>query len=864
MKKFLFQLCGSFYLVSCFFICFASGVNASEIIWHLDQTIIDADTVWRNGEIHIVAGENSVLSVAYGATLTIEPGVIIKFDKGAMLEVAGKLYAEGSSSQPIVFTSSKNDQYGGDTNEDDSATTPQPGDWAMIGVPALMNPNQLIDGEIFLKYVIISYGGKQFDNEAFVLFVGKSSDFKVSYSELFNNVGPVAITSQTNNFSLTESNIYAPDYCQEFGPDTNLCGGSFFNWSSNNFDVRNNYWGSSFGPTVMSENGMVLGGVALSGVFNYAPFDIEKKEIFQLEEKKLNPVVLVPGLMGSWKNHQGEWEIDPILHTYDNLLKALRQSGYIDGESLFVFPYEWRQSNVLTAELLKTKINNIKSSCSNDLLDCSKVDVIAHSMGGLVARAYVQGSGYQNDIDQLFFLGTPHEGAPKAFLMWEGGEVGDKFADKVMKNIFKFEAMENGFWGENGLKNYLHERNIASIRELLPIYNYLHNENYKPENLRYYPNNYPRNYFLENLNEPASLNKLSNLKLFNFIGDTDFNTLTSIYLTTSSKEGLWPHGMPVNFYGFGEKGLFYGLGDGTVPIISNNNFYNTQNLVIKKDHGQIVTYAQKEIIKELTGKEPQDFINDWQIPNLLLIAMHSPADIEVIDPQGRKIGKNFSDNSVWQEIPGAFYSGFDQIGQAEFLVIPNPVVGEYKINVVGNGAGGYYDVSADYFGDNHYSSSSFSGYILPQQERKFSVDLKSLEAPIEEITTDISIVSAINDINELYQRGLLKSFSHKQLLLTQYNLLKTKLAVIDRLLKLAVNSRQKIVDNNKINITIKNRLLSLADKELNNLKNKRLDIISESFGDFNKILLKLLNSGFLDQLGYDIIKANNNYLSINL
>src|SRR5688500_2283657 len=39
-----------------------------------------------------------------------------------------------------------------------------------------------------------------------------------------------------------------------------------------------------------------------------------------------------------------------------------------------------------------------------------KVVLVAHSMGGLVARAYVESSGYRGDVAELFTLGSPHDG----------------------------------------------------------------------------------------------------------------------------------------------------------------------------------------------------------------------------------------------------------------------------------------------------------------------------------------------------------------------------------------------------------------------------------------------------------------------
>jgi hypothetical protein len=80
---------------------------------------------------------NGSLSVAAGATLTIQPGVVVKLNGTyRMLTVNGRLVAEGTTESPILFTSAQDDapEAGGDTNGDGNATLPAPGQWYQIWI----------------------------------------------------------------------------------------------------------------------------------------------------------------------------------------------------------------------------------------------------------------------------------------------------------------------------------------------------------------------------------------------------------------------------------------------------------------------------------------------------------------------------------------------------------------------------------------------------------------------------------------------------------------------------------------------------------------------------------------------------------
>lgn len=432
--------------------------------------------------------------------------------------------------------------------------------------------------------------------------------------------------------------------------------------------------------------------------FMYGEVDSEEPEI-------IDPVIVIPGILGSEKNSDGEWVIDPILHTYDDLIATLDVNYYTPGVNLFPFPYNWRKSNVETAVLLKQKIDEVKEICS-----CDKVDLVAHSMGGLVARQYIQSDAYERDVDQLIFLGTPHLGAPKAYLMWEGGEYSplalrpEYIVDSVIELILSLEAYELGY---DNLFDYLQGVPISSVRQLLPIYSYIFDE----ENLRLYPNNYPVNEFLVDLEQDRTILEESGVRISNFVGDRGLNTISGVDSSDSSGYlPKWVHGLPKLFYApLGNHGLRLSTGDGTVPLSSASHI-NAGLQTFSLNHRELVTGSQERVFKELTGAHVSTLITDRSgvLKNIIVFRIFSPADLLIIAPNGKKIGKE-NGQSI-NQIPGAFYTGFNV--DAEFITILNPLDGEYKIITQGTGSGSY-TVETDYISDATTTSAAYTGATSP-------------------------------------------------------------------------------------------------------------------------------------------------------
>ncbi len=89
------------------------------------------------------------------------------------------------------------------------------------------------------------------------------------------------------------------------------------------------------------------------------------------------------------------------------------------GPNLFVFPYDWRLDNAKNAESLREYVKVIRAVHPG----ADKIDLVAHSMGGLVARRFILDN--PGVVDRCITIGTPFLGAPKAIAALETGDFDD-------------------------------------------------------------------------------------------------------------------------------------------------------------------------------------------------------------------------------------------------------------------------------------------------------------------------------------------------------------------------------------------------------------------------------------------------------
>jgi pimeloyl-ACP methyl ester carboxylesterase len=93
------------------------------------------------------------------------------------------------------------------------------------------------------------------------------------------------------------------------------------------------------------------------------------------------------------------------IHQYDDLIGLLHDLGFEDGKTLFVFPYDWRLSNFETAKRLESYVHD------TPILRDGNFDIVAHSMGGLVTRIWMNQYGGSAKAHKVIYLGTPFLGS---------------------------------------------------------------------------------------------------------------------------------------------------------------------------------------------------------------------------------------------------------------------------------------------------------------------------------------------------------------------------------------------------------------------------------------------------------------------
>ncbi len=193
-------------------------------------------------------------TVAFGATLTVDPNVVIKMGARQSLFVEGALRVLGTGVDPVYITSHLDDTIGepGDTNGD-GASTGSRGDWKRIEFTADSD-----DAASLIDYAVIRFGGETYGTDYGAVTIVSASP-TIQNSVITQNEFS-GILTQSAMPTLGCNDIYANDAYGLFNqtPTTNVV-------------AVEQWWGSPTGPFHPDTNPDGLGNAVSDGV-NYVPW----------------------------------------------------------------------------------------------------------------------------------------------------------------------------------------------------------------------------------------------------------------------------------------------------------------------------------------------------------------------------------------------------------------------------------------------------------------------------------------------------------------------------------------------------------------------------------------------------------------
>jgi len=333
------------------------------------------------------------------------------------------------------------------------------------------------------------------------------------------------------------------------------------------------------------------------------------------------PVVILPGMGASWDmeailngTNGNNWAIPDFINVYDNLIASFENVGYVINTNLFIFAYDWRRELDTLSDQLNLYVEDLVSS--GKIGTSQKIDFVGHSMGGMVARSYLQkhGSGKTN---KLVTVGSPHLGAVDAYSIWEGATVMDRpWWQKVAIELL---TRLNRQPGEN--KVITVRRLTPAIKDMLPIYNFLIlNGVLKP-----WDNLTQKNNYLSSIDDTSTIDGIVKV-----IVGTGVNTKYKINATDRNfrdvMAGKWEDGKILSF--------ILADGDGTIWLGSAKGVFNNQQ-IIATDHAGLISSktAIINMFSELgldTSKVVIDTNPDTR-SSVLAVVLRSPGTLEVCE-----------------------------------------------------------------------------------------------------------------------------------------------------------------------------------------------------------------------------------------
>ena len=281
------------------------------------------------------------------------------------------------------------------------------------------------------------------------------------------------------------------------------------------------------------------------------------------------------------------------LDHYGRLIEHLRNAGYAieppvhdpNQPAVYPFAYDWRQDNRLSGQQLGEAVRGWRQKHNG-----AKAWLIGHSNGGIISRWFIEKEGGADDVERLFLMGSPWDGAPKSMrVLFEGYNI----VGRRLLNVFGFTKLLNGII-----------RTFPSYYQLIPYKNpFLRtdlNQDLNPfTELGWLESERDRQFLLDGLKFNQDLGQTLSVDTVCYFGRKKKTTTGGV--VSLSPAGKWEK----------IQWLETEAGDGTVPVHSAVHPQARERHAFAVDHGSI--YFQEDVLVQLEfdlagGVEALEFV----------------------------------------------------------------------------------------------------------------------------------------------------------------------------------------------------------------------------------------------------------------
>ena len=417
---------------------------------------------------------------------------------------------------------------------------------------------------------------------------------------------------------------------------------------------------------------------------------------------------------------------DKLADYTEGLKKEFVDQGYIEGETLFTFPYDWRYGisgefadGTTNVDLLKNKIEIILAQTGKD-----KIEIVAHSMGGILTKKYVIDNSANHKINKAIFVGVPNLGSPEVVkTLIQGDNMGIPFlSDSEVKKISEnmpgaYDLIPSQTYYDS-YGSFIKTIEYAGLTKIEKDLNYQETKSFLVNENNLNSTALTQAESLRSDNFDTYDIKSTGIDLYNIVGCKS-STMTKFIKSKNTN----PLQTSVITYDIPETGN----GDGTVPINSSNSVGASNGntfYTIKTKHSDMLSGegSKQEIVNLIAGTNLNTGNN--VITKAVLDAnpekcelsgwwlkWFSPVTIEITDQSGNRSGIA-TDGSIQNQIPGASY---DLIGDHKFIFIPNDENQTYTINFKGDDAGTYTLINSQITNGQTTKTESFINLSVTSQ-----------------------------------------------------------------------------------------------------------------------------------------------------